>query len=240
MFVDVHSHVIPSGDDGVTTVGEGLELCRAAAARGTSVLFGTPHVWPQLPLTEEREEAVRELYAEMAPAAGDAGLGLRLGFELTPSLELLDEDARYALDGLQAVLMELPFSGSPAIAIRLAEAIEAAGLTPVLAHPERAEHVLARPETIAELAARGWPLQVNATSLLGYHGPAQAELAWSAVEEGFAALVGSDGHRSARPPFLDDAYSAVCARVGEETARPLFDGSALGLRPVPEEAPARR
>ena len=49
-FVDVHSHVVPSGDDGVQSVEEGLALCRAAAERGTAVLFATPHVWPTLTL----------------------------------------------------------------------------------------------------------------------------------------------------------------------------------------------
>jgi hypothetical protein len=47
------------------------------------------------------------------------------------------------------------------------------------------------------------------------------------VEEGLAALMGSDGHRPARPPFLDEAYEAVRARVGEEAADPLFGGAAL-------------
>jgi hypothetical protein len=40
--------------------------------------------------------------------------------------------------------------------------------------------------------------------------------------------VASDGHRTARPPFLDDAYRLVRERVGEE-ADALFDGSALAL-----------
>src|ERR671922_14426 len=100
-FVDVHSHVVPSGDDGVQSREQGLELCRRAAQRGTGVLFATPHVWPTLPLPEEREEAVREAHAEMVPAAAQAGLELRLGFELTPTPALLEEDPRrYRMEGL--------------------------------------------------------------------------------------------------------------------------------------------
>ena len=58
-FVDVHSHVVPSGDDGARSIGDGLELCADAAEHGTGLLFATPHVWPALPLTVERERAVR-------------------------------------------------------------------------------------------------------------------------------------------------------------------------------------
>jgi protein-tyrosine phosphatase len=135
-FVDVHSHVVPSGDDGVKSPEQGLELCRKAAQWGTRVLFATPHVWPTLTLTAEREAAVREAHADMASHAARAGLELRLGFELTPTPTLLQEDPRrYRLEGLDAVLMELPFHGSLKLSERLAEHIEAAGLTPVIAHP---------------------------------------------------------------------------------------------------------
>jgi protein-tyrosine phosphatase len=227
VFVDVHSHVVPSGDDGAKSEGEGLSLCRDAAARGTRILFATPHVWPHFPLTEEREETVRAAHAEMAPAAAEHGLDLRLGWELTPTARLLGEDmARYRLDHLPAVLMEVPFHGSLALSEALAEHVEASGFTPIIAHPERAEAVLEDLGGARGLREGGRLLQINATSILGYHGAEIAAAAWRLIDEGLADLVASDGHRSARPPFLDDAYRLVRARVGE-AADALFDGRAL-------------
>jgi protein-tyrosine phosphatase len=163
----------------------------------------------------------------MAPRAAAVGLDLRLGWELTPMPSLLDEDMNsYRLGDLSAVLMELPFGGPLVLAEALAEHIEAAGLLPVIAHPERAEAVLSEVGAARRLAERGWLLQVNATSLLGYHGPEREALGWRLVEEGLARLVASDGHRTARPPFLDEAYELAQARVGEG-ALALFDGRAL-------------
>ena len=52
---------------------------------------------------------------------------------------------------------------------------------------------------------------------------------WRLVDNGLAALVASDGHRATRPMLLDGAYELTRARVGEEQALRLFDGSALGL-----------
>jgi protein-tyrosine phosphatase len=229
-FVDIHSHVVPSGDDGVQSVEDGLELCRAAAERGTAVLFATPHVWPTLTLDAARKQRVRAAHAEMAPRADEVGLELQLGWELTPMPALLGEEMeRYRLGDLPAVLMEVPFHGSLRLAESLAEHIEAAGLAPVIAHPERAEALADDFSAAERLRAPGRLLQVNATSLLGYHGPAIELAAWRLIDEGLADLVASNGHRFARPPFLDDAYELVRARVGER-ATALFDGRALPWR----------
>jgi len=226
-FVDCHSHVVPSGDDGADTIEEGIALCREAARHGTRILFATPHVWPHLQLPEAREADVRAAHERIRP---HAGLELRLGFELTPDRRLLDEDPRrFVLDGTSAVLMEVPFVGPADLLFDLAEHAEAADLRPVIAHPERTEAVLDRPALADELAERGWLLQVNATSLLGRHGDDPADLGWDLLERGLATVVASDGHRPTRPPHLDDAYVLAVRRLGEERALPLFDGSALGL-----------
>jgi protein-tyrosine phosphatase len=230
-FVDVHSHVIPSGDDGAQSIDEGLALCRDAAERGTRVLYGTPHVLPGEGLDGDRERRVRAAHALMATEAAAFGLELRLGFELTPARELLVQDlGRYRLSGLEipSVLIEFPFRGGLELLLAVAEHAEAGGLRPVLAHPERVEAVLARPEHVLAFAGRGWPIQVNASSLLGRHGQGPAEVGWWLVLDGHAALVASDGHHANRPPYLDGAHAEVARRLGEPRATALFDGSVLG------------
>jgi len=122
--------------------------------------------------------------------------------------------------------MELPFQGSLGLAEALGEHIEASGLVPVLGHPERAEAVIGDPGLAARLQERGWLLQMNATSVLGYHGGAVEHTAWRLLGEGLVDLFGSDGHRTARPAVVDEAFRLVQARSGEG-ARRLFDGSAL-------------
>ena len=228
-FVDCHSHVVPSGDDGAATVEDGVALCRSAVEHGTAVLFATPHVWPHFTLTPERAREVGDAFERIRLRAG---LELRLGYELTPARPLLAEDPRrYVLEGTECVLMEVPFTGPADLVFALAEHVEAEGLRPVIAHPERTEAVLDDPFVAQELAARGWTLQVNATSLTGRHGPEPEEVGWSFVEGGLARVVGSDGHRATRPAHLDDAYRLARERLGER-AISLFDGSALGVTPL--------
>jgi protein-tyrosine phosphatase len=236
-FVDCHSHVVPSGDDGAQSLAEGLDLCEQAARTGTEVLYATPHVSPLLPLTRAREDAVQAAFERLRE---EAPLELRLGYELTPMPSLLEErPERYLLEGTELVLVEVPFVGPPDELLAVAEHIEATGLVALIAHPERTEAVRSDPALSERLAERGWPLQVNATSLLGRHGEEAEAIGWDLLERGLAQAVASDGHRLTRPARLDDANELVTKRVGEEAALPLFDGSVLrSERRIPSRAAA--
>jgi protein-tyrosine phosphatase len=227
-FVDIHSHVVPSGDDGVQSVSEGLSLGSDAFEHGTRILYATPHVGPHVPpFDEARERLIRTAFRALRERLP---LELRLGFELTPMPSLLDDDPwRFLLEGTEHVLVEIPFVGSADVFIEVGEWVERAGLTPIVAHPERTEAVLTDPGLVDELAERGWPLQVNATSLLGYHSPEMEREGWRLIDAGLASFVASDGHRATRPMLLDRAYELVMGRRGEEAALRLFDGSALGV-----------
>lgn len=227
VLVDVHSHVVPSGDDGVASEEEGLELIRLAAARGTAVLYATPHVWPIDGLDPEREAAVRSAHRRMRPQARGAGVDLQLGFEVTPAPARHDEDpARYRLGELDAVLVEVPFRGPIDTPFRYAELVASSGLVPILAHPERSDAVLAEPAVMRGVRDRGWLVQLNSSSLLGRHGRLERALAWQLIHDGVADLVASDGHRASRPPFLDEARAALRDELGA-AGESLVDGSAL-------------
>jgi protein-tyrosine phosphatase len=232
-IVDVHSHVVPTRDDGARTLEDGLELCRRAAAHGTHVLYATPHAharWGQYPLTPERLARYDEAFPVMRAACATFGLELRRGFEVYPGA--VTDLENYELGDSGAILIEFPGFWTPEpdplqLVWDEAERAERAGLTPVLAHPERCGAIVDDPESVAAFADRGWPLALNALSLDGRHEPRTRETAWRLLEEGLGDLVASDAHRESRPPELDWAHELVAARLGPERARGLFDGSAL-------------
>lgn len=234
-FVDVHSHVVPSGDDGAGSLAEGLALCRLAFDAGTRVLFATPHAhapWDSYPWTAGRRRRFEEAFPGMRAAAAEWGLDLRRGLELYPT-EIPERDVEaLALEGTRAVLVEFPgwwVEVDDAVAVTLAgsERVAAAGLVPVLAHPERCAAIAREPDAVAPFVERGWLLCVNAASLIGEHGERSHEAGWRLLEDGIVSLVASDGHRAERPPRVDLAYAAVAERYGPEAARPLFGGDAL-------------
>jgi len=77
------------------------------------------------------------------------------------------------------------------------ERIDAEGLVPVLAHPERCLAVAADPASAVRFAARGWPLCLNGPSVLGDHGRTAERIAWWFLGEGTVSLIASDGGRAA-------------------------------------------
>jgi protein-tyrosine phosphatase len=230
-FVDTHSHMVPSGDDGVRSVNEAVELVAEAGRRGTAVQYATPHAMSRHPFTPARVASVRAAAAKIRARLAGA-VDFRIGWEISPEPWVLETDpVALAMDGLDACLLELPLPHTRPRSLDLflacAERIEAAGLTPILGHPERCHLVFGELGWATRFRRRGWLTQVNASSLLGRHGRETSEAAWALLETGRADLIASDGHRANRPPYLDAAYAAVSARIGVARAAPLFTGAAL-------------
>lgn len=230
-FVDTHSHLVPSGDDGVRSVDEGVELVLEASRRGTAVQFATPHALERFPVTAERRRRVMAAREQMrARLAGR--VDFRIGWEIGPEAWVLDNDpTELTMEGLDACLLELPLPHTAPrdleMVIACAEHIDGAGLTPILGHPERCELVAEELGWVTRFRRRGWLTQVNGSSLHGRHGEVAERAGWELVESGQADLVGSDGHRARRPPYLDETFRLVSDRIGRERALPMFTGAAL-------------
>lgn len=237
-FADVHSHVVPSGDDGAYEIEDGLALCRIAYEAGTDVLFATPHAhasWDTFPRNSTRDATYAAALPVMQRETASWGLDLRGGWEVYPTVIAEDNTEEYALEGTRGVLIEFPgfwldLDDAIEIVTDAGNTVEAAGLVPVLAHPERCRAVSDDPNCVAPLVERGWLLCVNAPSFLGRHGATAERTVWTLLDAGYVALAASDGHTPSRPPTLDDSYAVVCEQRGEAVARPLFTGSALPWR----------
>ena len=236
-FVDVHSHVVPVR----------RRRCRLdrGGARALPARLRGRHGDPVRdaartcalgPLSRGRSSAT-ELYAEslaeMRSEVAAWGLDLRRGWEVFPSEIAGNDPADLVLDGTSSVLIEFPGSWLDiedpiAVVVDAAELVEAAGLVPVLAHPERCRAVAADPESVRPLAERGWILCLNAPSLVGGHGAdRRAHRRGRCSTPGSSASSPPTATAVARPPTLDAAYRVVRERRGDDIARPLFDGRAL-------------
>ena len=134
------------------------------------------------------------------------GLDLRRGWEVYPTEIAGSDPAELVLEGTRGVLIEFPgfwveIDDPIAIVAEAAAEVEAAGLVPVLAHPERCRAVADDPRVVAPFAERGWLLCLNAPSLVGRHGATAERTAWTLLEAGLVSLAASDAH--SRLPAAD-------------------------------------
>ena len=234
-FVDVHSHAVPSGDDGARSTEEAVELCGLALTGGTRVLFATPHAhaeWDRYPLTVERERLYSEAFPVVSRVVSAWGLDLRRGFEVFPTVLRERDPHEFLLEGTRAVLLEFPGSwlaveDDSSLVLEAAERLLAVELVPVIAHPERSLGLEADFGIARVLVEQGCLLCPNGDSALGNNGPLAEQALWRLLDEGLVALVASDGHSRQRPPRLDQAQRVLVERYGEASIEVLFNGSAM-------------
>ena len=223
-MIDLHSHILPGVDDGVSSLEEARDLARLAAAEGVEAIAATPHVRGDFPTTAERMEAgVAELRADFE-AAGIAVQVLH-GGEI--ALEWLEELSREDLERFtlaqsgRYLLLETPYFGSPLALGPAVRSLRSSDLTPVIAHPERNAEVQRNPEQLRSLVELGALVQVTAASLDGRFGRPSRGAAKALLKARLAHLIASDAHG----PELRQAglTAAVEAVRDDELARYLVD-----------------
>jgi protein-tyrosine phosphatase len=209
-MIDLHSHVLPSLDDGAASLDEAVSICRAALDDGTTILAGTPHVRFDYPTTPE----------EMA-ASLDAlrGAAKQLPIEIVGGGEIaLDQLGRgfqelraFGLAGNPDVLLiETPYFGWPEGLIRALRDLRRAGIVPVLAHPERNHAVQLAPDRIVEVIEAGALVQLTASAVDGRFGEREQNTALRLIWAKQAHLIASDAHApSLRKVGLRDAAEVV-------------------------------
>ena len=247
-MIDLHSHVLPGVDDGARTVADSLEIARAAAASGTSLLAATPHVRDDYPTSAE---TVERLVGELQSAVRAAGIPLEIRPGGEVALDMLDELGAAALRrfGLAGnpdyLLVEFPYYGWP---LDLGERIfrlRADGINVVLAHPERNAEVQAAPERIEALVRAGALVQLTAASLDGRLGKRTREAARALLNLRCAHLVASDAHTpDVRGAGLADAVDTLGDGHLGEWLTAGVPGAIVAGTPLPprphERRPARR
>lgn len=205
-LIDFHNHVIPGVDDGASNEAEAAGALRAFLEHDTRQIVATPHVNGSLTLRPDaiaarlREidagwERLQNVAREHAPE-----LEIHRGAEVmldTPEPDLGDERLRLA--GTHFVLCEYPFMTVPPNSTGVLQRMISAGVTPIIAHPERYVGVDIKCTLPFRWRAAGAYLQINAGSISGRYGEQARFNALALLENGLADYMCSDFHSRGRP-----------------------------------------
>ena len=243
-MIDIHSHILPGLDDGSKSWEMTLEMCRLAIRDGITHIVATPHANDTYVYSPDR---VRSLVTELDNKIGDQ-LAIGIGCDFHLSFENI-EDAiahprRYTIASKQYLLVELSEYGIPPQISDSFWRLQAAGIIPIITHPERNAILQRRPERVLEWVDAGCLAQVTASAVTGLWGDAARRIAMWLLEKDAVHVLASDAHDDKhRKPILSEARDVVSKRFGADLARELVQDNPEAIvsgRPLPFSRPAQR
>jgi protein-tyrosine phosphatase len=251
---DLHCHLLPGVDDGAPDLRTALAMARVAWSDGIRCIACTPHIYPGL--YDNDASGIRAAVSRLQGILDDEGIALRLvdGADVH-----LDTDLAGAvragrvptIAGSRYLLLEPPHHVAPPGFEQQVFALMAAGLVPVITHPERLSWIEHHHDLFVRLVARGAWMQITAGALTGRHGRRARYWGERFVGDGQAHILATDAHDiRRRPPLLAEARDAAAILVGAAEAehmvctRPagiIADSKPADLPPLPMAAvPQRR
>ena len=220
-MIDIHTHLIPNVDDGSESIEETLRLARAAVDEGIRHTILTPHhnrYW----ITNEKEDVI-QLTKQVADEIKQAGIPLTVSAcqEIRMNDEFLDHlfsDRYLSLDGNgKYYLVEFSWQTMPPFAHEYLEKMIEAGITPVIAHPERQRPFIDNPNYLREFIDMGCISQVTATSISGGYSEEIRQTAHEMMEANLIHTIASDAHNMTTRPFnMTTALNILDEEFGQE------------------------
>ena len=111
------------------------------------------------------------------------------------------EPARFSINGLGYLLVELPDYGLPPGLTETFYQLRLAGLTPILTHPERNPTLQRSQQRMVDWLRGGLLVQVTADSVTGHKGKQAQRMAHELLENRWVHFLATDAHNTtSRPP----------------------------------------
>jgi len=121
------------------------------------------------------------------------------------------------------MLVELPVNGIPSFTDEFLFTLQARGITPILAHPERHSQIAKKPEILVEWINKGVLSQMNGTSITGLMGERVMATAQLLLTNHMVHVIGSDAHSMKnRNTNLTSAVDKITKLIRQERAQQLL------------------
>jgi protein-tyrosine phosphatase len=221
-MIDIHCHLLPCVDDGAKSWEITLEMCRLAEQDGVTHIVATPHANYQFTYDRARHlDLLDELRLRAPKLSFTLGCDFHLSYENIQ--DAISHPERYAIGDTRYLLVELSEYSAFKVAKTLYQ-LQAAGLVPIITHPERNPVILINPELLNEFADAGCLFQITANSLTGFWGKMPQKLCEEMLRKGMVHFIASDAHGlNTRPPILSAARQAAALIIGINEAKKLVD-----------------
>jgi len=218
---DWHCHVLAGVDDGVGEIEESISILKSMKESGMTKVVLTPHLNPEI-FPDNTEDSLRERFqwfVNALPADVRSGLELTLAAEymVTEGFDQRNPDELLQIDN-DKVLIEMSYYFPSQNMENAIFNLTSAGITPVIAHPERYLYYANSLPVFERYHDMGAQFQCNLLSLKGVYGPASIKILEYIMKNGWYAYMGSDTHasrhfESIRGMEFNSAYPSLLTKV---------------------------
>ncbi len=204
---DIHSHLLPGLDDGVTDFNEAIQVVEQLRDLGYQKLVTTPHIMSDTyrnepgiifdKLNELNQKLVEKNISVTIQAAAEYYLDSWL-------IRQVEESKPLMTFGDQYLLFEMNYMTEPYQLNDFIFKISMQGYKPVLAHPERYQFMTL--EKAEDLHYRGVLMQLNILSFIDFYSKPVRQIANQLVDQGWVNFLGSDCHHLRHAALLSNAF----------------------------------
>ncbi|MCY7359270.1 MAG: capsular biosynthesis protein [Rudanella sp.] len=197
----MHCHILPCLGGGPENLEQSMKLARQLHRLGFRRIVATPHIMDGFynPSPEQVRTAVNQLQRTLL----DEGISL---FVDTAAQYYIDDGLVRLLDSRSEILpfgtyidaprslilIETSLITFPDIWYDITDLLNARGLMPVLAHPERYIYLQNNRDWVRLLRNRGTLFKIDVASLTGRYGQGARQMAEWLIEQGHVSFIGTE------------------------------------------------
>ena len=207
--VDMHSHLIPSIDDGAKDMKRTIALILELKEMGYHKLITTPHVSDMFPNSSKKIlDGYNDLKTELKKRKINIEVEVAAEYYADETFEkLLNKKDLLSFGDKKYLLFELSYFTPHSNLDTLIQEIKLAGYTPVLAHPERYVYLHNSIDKYLHLKSLGVLFQINLNSIANYYSEEVTKMVKQLILHGLVDFIGSDTHHKRHTKYLKGSLS---------------------------------
>jgi len=225
-LVDIHSHILPSVDDGSKDIDTTLQMIKIAKEEGITHMFATPH-YKHGRKNVSPENATR-LLEDISDLAKSNGISISFYqgneiFYFSEAGDDLDDHIIATMNQSDYVLVEFLPTESYSYIRNAFNNLLGLGYRPIIAHIERYDCMVRNKAYVNELYDMGVKIQVNADSLMGKYGFKIKMFARGLLKNEMIDYLGTDAHSAgSRSPRMGECRDFIYKKCSKEYAEAIL------------------
>lgn len=224
-MVDIHTHILPSLDDGAENIEESLNLLRELKFQGVNAVIATPHFYPQTDNSSEFFSARKASFSSLAKNINEDLPKVYLGCELLyyENIGFSNSISQFCLLDSNYLLLELTDDFINEKLFMDLLNLKSKNIIPIIAHIERYASAKNYRKLLKFIKKEKILSQINASAVLDNYG---YKIVKKLIKKDIVSFIATDTHSiDFRPPQMAQAIEVLNSNFGKEYTEKLISNS---------------